>query len=650
MARHHHRPHPDDIYCGSASVEARRAPVREHARRLALLVGLTALFLLVALVVSSRADGVDPHSILEQHADALGGMDRLTARESVRMKGTLTVAGLTGTVETWQGSGRMQRQEVDLVVFAETSGDDGVTVWQRDANGKVQIVQDENALVRREVEARIAGYEPFDRNSDVFSAEYVGQGDVDGAACYIIRITNSLNDDVFETSIDVGTLMERRRRTTTPDVVSTTHFSDFRDVGGVTYPFSQETLIEPPGQTQTFTVTEIEVAPVFDPALFAPPTDDVRDFRFASGGPFEIVPMRFHENHIYVVVEMEGSTGLWILDSGASATCIDERFANELGLEMVGEMEGIGAGSTVTVSFVELPGYRVGGIEFASQKCVSLDIAPLFEKTSDLDISGILGYDFLSRFVTRVDYAREELTFYDPEYFEYAGDGTRVDASLVGDTFTVPVSVDGESAGRWTVDLGASGESFHYPFAAERGYLEREGIDRVGFGAGGRMARQADLFGSIEVGGFVIEHPVISIPKGDLVGAFGSTEISGNLGNSLFRRFVLYLDYARQEVIFERGEDFEKHVPLDRSGLQIWWGEPGVVEVLHVAAGTPADAAGLADGDVIASINGIPAEYFAGLSAIRELLRRDPGTLYEFEVIRGGQTEQITVELAKLLE
>ena len=64
-----------------------------------------------------------------------------------------------------------------------------------------------------------------------------------------------------------------------------------------------------------------------------------------------------------------------------------------------------------------------------------------------------------------------------------------------------------------------------------------------------------------------------------------------------------------------------------------------MVEVLHAATGRPAATAGLADGDVIVSINGIEEEYFAGLSAIREILKSDPGKGFDLEVIRDGQTE-----------
>ena len=191
--RGHRRVYRDDGQSKPARSTVGSARLRESAVESALILGMTAALVLAVLVVSSRADTVDPYDILDRHIEALGGMERLSAHESVRTKGTLDIAGLTGTVERWQGLGRTYRQSVDLGVFQETSGDDGTSVWQLDANGKVQIVEDENALLRRDVESRIAAYEAFDRGSDVFSVEYVGEGTVDGAPCGIIRITNSLN-------------------------------------------------------------------------------------------------------------------------------------------------------------------------------------------------------------------------------------------------------------------------------------------------------------------------------------------------------------------------------------------------------------------------------------------------------------------------
>ena len=52
----------------------------------------------------------------------------------------------------------------------------------------MQLIEDENALLRREVEARVAAYDPFRRESELFPAEYVDLEDVDDAACHVIRI------------------------------------------------------------------------------------------------------------------------------------------------------------------------------------------------------------------------------------------------------------------------------------------------------------------------------------------------------------------------------------------------------------------------------------------------------------------------------
>ena len=79
---------------------------------------------------------------------------------------------------------------------------------------------------------------------------------------------------------------------------------------------------------------------------------------------------------------------------------------------------------------------------------------------------------------------------------------------------------------------------------------------------------------------FNIDKPLISIPRDKTQGAFSRSEEMGNLGNSVFRHFVLYLDYKRQQVIVEKGDDFDFDFPRDKSGLQVVLNDNDETEVL----------------------------------------------------------------------
>ena len=223
-----------------------------------------------------------------------------------------------------------------------------------------------------------------------------------------------------------------------------------------------------------------------------------------------------------------------------------------------------------------------------------------------------------------------------------------LDAPLRGNIFAVAATVDGEYGGAWTLDLGAGGVSFHYPFAEKNGLLDRDGIEGIGFGAGGRIPWRLSEYETIEFGGHVVEDPRIGTPTGEVIGAFGGVETTGNLGNRLFRHFVLYLDYERQRVIVEEGDDFGREFPTDGSGLQVWRSDGDEVEVLFVSPGTPADEAGFEDGDVIESVNGIGVEHLDGLVAIRALMREESGTKYVFGIRRDGEPKELKLKLRDL--
>jgi hypothetical protein len=601
--------------------------------------------------IQGGEDLTDPYEILRRYYDAVGGLEKLKAEKTQYSEGSIVLegTGLEGTIRIWTEIPNKERQEVDLKILTQTSGDNGRFSWEVDPNGKLQIRRDEPTLQRRRVRELMETYAHLNSRSDTFSLCFEGVEKVNDIACYGVTIRNSINEDVIHQYINVNTFMLEKSVVKEPDVERHTLFSDYREVNGLKRSFRQEMKILPIGQKMTIQLTRFEGNTEIDPSVFEPPGEDVKDYRFTDGMSAENVPFKFLADHVFIPVNIKGKERLWALDSGASISVVDSAFAAELGLKSEGDIKGVGAGNTLQFSFVDLPPFRMKGIEFNEQKAASAGfLKPYAHRHFGFEVVGILGYDFLSRFVTKIDYAREELSFYDPDKFEYRGNGVVLEAPLMGNTFSLPVTVDGAYSGAWSLDLGAGVVSFHYPFAEEHGLLDLRGIDGLGFGAGGESGKRTIEFEAIEWAGFTIENPLIEIPLEQGEGSFRRRELIGNLGNSLFRHFVLYLDYKRQQVIIEKGDNFEHMFPRDKSGVQIVLNEDGDIEIVYVAPDSPADKTGFQKGDIIKSINSIETGYLGGLLAVRDLLRKEAGTKYTFTLSRGGETKEVTLKLRDL--
>jgi hypothetical protein len=615
-----------------------------------LCLGILAV-VLAAAATATGADLSDPYEILEAHYAAVGGLDRLKAQEAIHFVADISTSGLSGTLEHWELHPDRSRDDVDLGVLRQAMGDNGTTAWVLDTNGKLRIERDPNALARREAERRLALFEHLNPTSGVFTIALLGTREIDGDLCYTLQVDSAIDNATRVWFISTSSFLMRRSEVNHPDEQEHIVYSDYRDVDGVLRPFRQDVVILPVGQEQTIVTTLYETGVEIDPGLFDPPEGGARDFVFIDGGDSAEVPFRFIENHIFVPVTINCRESLWILDTGASVSVIDLGYAEELGLPLSGEILAEGATNTVELAFTTLPPFTVGGIEFGEQQVAALDFVGLFRRLSDLEVLGILGYDFLSRFVTKVDYANEVLTFYDPESFEYTGNGTALDAPLVDNLFRADATVDGVYAGRWMLDLGAGGMYFQTPFAIAHGLGRREGVLGVVHGAGGRSLRRRSRYEAIQFGGYTVEKPVISRAdyNPDAQGELPEGQLAGNLGNSLFRHFVLYLDYDRQQVIVEKGQDFGRHFPEDMSGLSLWRPEEAC-EVLYASPGTPADKAGFREGDVVVTINGIGVEHFDGLVALRALLAEEPRTEYVFGIERDSEPMELTLVLRDLYE
>jgi hypothetical protein len=108
---------------------------------------LSVLFL-AALAQAVPLKLTDPYAVMQRHYQAIGGLDRCKAETTSYFEGTLTIegAGVSGTLKEWHHSPDRYRQEVDLTVFRQTTGDNGQYAWEVDANGKVQSRLDPQSL------------------------------------------------------------------------------------------------------------------------------------------------------------------------------------------------------------------------------------------------------------------------------------------------------------------------------------------------------------------------------------------------------------------------------------------------------------------------------------------------------------------------
>jgi hypothetical protein len=279
-------------------------------------------------------------------------------------------------------------------------------------------------------------------------------------------------------------------------------------------------------------------------------------YHFDSEGK-AVTPFELTKNVTFFQLRLKGSArALWFsLDSGAGSSYIDTEAAKSLGLQLAGNGTVHGAGSgDIPVQYVESVTFELPGLESGGHRLNVTDFKPLNDQFGRAE-DGLLGYDFLSRYVVAVDYAEQKMTVYDPSKFNYAG---------LGQAFAVhfrhrwpyingAIKVKGLEAqsGEFLVDSG-SGDAVDDPAIAKSTGELRKVQTGVGLGTPGEgIVGRAEYF---ELGRFRLAGPITSCCS-------SNPDDERKIGGEILRRFTVIFDYPHQRIILEQNRNFSEPFP-----------------------------------------------------------------------------------------
>lgn len=606
----------------------------------------------VALIAADVAH--DPYAIMTAHYQATGGLQRWKQLTTSYATGRVIYDGLSGTFKSWERDPLQSRLEEDFGIIRQVQGDNGVNAWRLDYNGQLELVRDPETLKRRELARLLSNFEHLNRQSRVFSLTLEGREQFNGHPCYVVRMENTLNTDITRYYVSVENLLMLASTTRQPDIAISSSYRDYRRIDGFLIAFHQSDDISPRQKHRETQLTSLVLNPDLDDAIFEVPQAQPPAIKFPSGQQQVTIPIMLVEGAIYIRVTIDNSCGWWLLDSGASNSVIDAGYARSLNLSPSGWIKGFGYGDNFDLSLVQLPGLSVGSKteELHMAAHVVMSYAGLSDASYEPCLCGILGYDFISRFVVRIDYGHQYLTLHHPDWLPDSAPHEWVDAPLKYHMFTVPVCVDDTYCGRWSLDLGAERSSINAPYIQRHHALQDQrarGVEHVNKGLVSHSIDKLARFTSLEVGGWKLDRPVISLSAPVTVGSATMGELVGNLGASQLQNFILWLDYPQQRVAFEAGVLFGNSEQLDKSGMLVGMSYTQQPMISFVAADSPAQRCGFVAGDLIIAIDGQSVDLYGGVRKIRQLLRQSAGCCYEFRLQRGQDFQVITLCLENLL-
>ena len=372
----------------------------------------------------------------------------------------------------------------------------------------------------------------------------------------------------------------------------------------------------------------------------------------AAGVAFEL-----NSNKVYVPVRVNGKGPYpFVLDTGSVSNVVDAERAKSLGIAAIGKSEARGAGEGSLPSSVgKNVDLSANGAATGKQEVEILPINKAISFSEGHAVNGLLGSPFFERFVVEIDYAGKQVNFHEPGKFQYRGPAEPIPFEIEHGNISVRANVvlpnGARIAGKFLLDTGwRAALSLNSPFVRDHKLRAMTAtiVALTGVGIGGPVTDPIGRISSLEIGRYAIKSPITNFSEATS-GIQAQNDFAGIIGGEVLRRFTVVFDYPQRRMFLQPNAHFDEPYDFDTSGLYVTaeGKDFRTFKVYKVVFGSPADGAGLREGDQILAINDQLAAKFT-LEQIRQMFRQE-GKEYSIRALRGDNIVQTKFTTRRLI-
>lgn len=362
----------------------------------------------------------------------------------------------------------------------------------------------------------------------------------------------------------------------------------------------------------------------------------------------EALPFKFINNLIIIPLSINNSDTLrFILDTGVRTAIITELNTGKplsLNYARRARIRGFGEGEDIEVLHSYGNEIRINNIIGKNQNIyVMLDHTFNISSQLGLPVHGIIGYDLFKSFVIEINYRRQELIFHNPQKYKYRRQRRKEERIPFFFHDKKPVIQAAVMIGerktdvKLLIDSGSSDALWLFQDTNNRIVIPDNAIELfLGKGLSGNVYGKKAPINKLLIGKYRFSTPICAFPDSSSVGWLTNNTLrNGSLGAEIVRRFHIVFDYNNKLISLRPNSFFNDAFKHNMSGIEVMAPMPGLpfYEISQVRKNSPADKAGIKQGDQLIKINFQPAFDYE-LHQINELFQSHHGKTIRMTVLR----------------